>query len=106
MDRVLLCDVALLRGRSVFGGAGPDSVERGVGIPSGALYPAVVGEEFLALRPVGVRCGLEVVRCSATCLLFVVEDRLSATLSRDSCLWGLRCSESGGEFLMSFLLCR
>ena len=108
MDIVLLRDVALLRGWSVFGGAGcPDSVERGVGTPCRALYPVVMGDEFLALCPVGVRCWLELVRFSETCLLFWVEARLLVALSSDSRRRGIRCEvESGGVLLMSFLLCR
>ena len=57
LEAVLCCDDALLLGQSVFGGAVPDSIEKGVWVPSGAVCSLVMVGESLPIRPGGVRSG-------------------------------------------------
>ena len=57
LETVLWCDDALLLGQSVFGGAVPDSIEKGVWVPGGAVCSLVLVGESLLIRPGGVRSG-------------------------------------------------
>ena len=57
LDTVLCFDDALLLRPSVFGGAAPDSIEKGVWVPGGAVCSLVLVGQSLLIRPGGVRSG-------------------------------------------------